>query len=335
MKLVCSGNKISVLSFIILCSCASIIFTGCQTTKLNNEAVKLAAELPIADVHMHAYSWVSPAEAKDRMDKNGVRWAGFGHITKKDKNGRKVMEDYRRELGDRFIAWGGQSELNSIYFKYGIEAVEDVNNPLIQSMLREGEEDLREGRIKGFGEIFVNNSTTSKHPSFRRKFRADAPSIRALFGLVARYNSFLAFHMEPDKNSIAQLEHLLSSDLKGRIIWNHAGCYTQANTVRKLLSRHPNLYCDLSFRYPPVANSKVVSKNPNYQIFGGYGAPDPDWLKLIEEFPDRFMIGTDTYSRYRYDLSIKEVREKLLPYLSITTSRKVAYENAQRLFGLK
>jgi hypothetical protein len=99
------------------------------------------------------------------------------------------------------------------------------------------------------------------------------------------------------------------------------------------LQRNPNLFCEISVRYPPVLKRSWGSYDDR-KIFDSKGVKS-DWLKLIEDYPDRFMIGTDTDSGSVYDEAIKTVRGGLLPYLRPATARMVAHENAQRLFGLK
>ena len=47
------------------------------------------------------------------------------------------------------------------------------------------------------------------------------------------------------------------------------------------------------------------------------------------------MIGTDIKDDTTYDKAIKVVRTGLLSHLRPETARKVAHENAQRLFDLK
>ena len=307
-----------------------LVSVGCAPAKVNPEAVKLAQELPIADLHLHPRHDIPPTEIKDRMDANGVRWAGAGTIGE-----RSVTLAHSNALGERFIAFAGQGELNRAYFDGGVGGTEDVNNAAVQNLLQSAEEDLRAGRIKGIGEIFVNNSRSNPNPSFRRKFRADAPSMRALYQLVAKYSGFLTFHMESDSDSVGQLERLLESDRKGRILLNHCGVGASAAQVRPLFEMHPNVFCELSGRYPPVLSSQAINRFPEREIFNNWRGPDAGWLQLIEGHPDRFMIGTDANSRSEYDGAIKAVREGLLPYLRPATARKVAYENAQRLFGLK
>lgn len=308
----------------------ALAFGGCQTAKVNLETAKLAPELPIADLHLHPDPDLSPSAIKDAMDSNGVRWAGAGA----KRGPRSTWVAVSEALGGRFIPFAGQAELNRAFFQGGVAAMEDAENPIIRALLREAEDDLKAGRIKGIGEIFVNNSRSSPSPAFRRNARADALSIRRLYQLVAEHGGFLTFHMHADRDNVDQMERLLASDRRGRILWNHCGVDTDADEVRPLLARHPNLFCELAFRYPPVLPGHVAGRDPKREIFSSAG-PNPAWVRLLEEFPDRFMIGTDAENRGKYDEAIRTVRTGLLPYLRPATARKVAYENAQHLFGSK
>ena len=95
-----------------------------------------------------------------------------------------------------------------------------------------------------------------------------------------------------------------------------------------MLDKHSNLFCELSFRYLPV------SKHPSYDIFSSSGISS-SWRELMEDHSDRLMIGTDAHSDKQFVGAIKTVRKGLLPNLKPDTARKIAYQNAQRLFKLK
>lgn len=311
--------------------------------KPHQESQELAREVPIADLHFHPRTRIKPSEARQWMDKNGVRWAGGGATSKaallaaKGKSGKPAEENerilwqsYKEYLGDRFIAFAGQSEMIHAYAEGGTEAIEDVNNPRFQKLITEAERDLEAGIVKGIGEMFVNNKRSTKIKNFRRKSRADAPTIVMLFDLVSRYDSTLTIHMDSDSDSLDQLSKLLQTNLSGRLLWNHCGMYIEPSELKSFLSRYPNLYCELAYRYPPM-NGK---KRRHINVFDGSG-PKEDWLMLIEEFPDRFMIGTDAKDEKTYSESIDNVRKGLFPYLKPDTLRKVAYENAKRIFVLQ
>ena len=63
--------------------------------------------------------------------------------------------------------------------------------------------------------------------------------------------------------------------------------------------------------------------------------PTGTWAEVIEQFPDRFMIGTDTTNRGEYAEAIRVARMGLLRHLTPETARLVAFKNAQRLFELE
>lgn len=299
---------------------------GCAAVAVDPESARLAPQLPIADLHFHPDPPVSTAEARDRMDRNGVRWAGGGVINAE----RSLWELYARDLGPRFIPFSGQSELNRVYREGGIAAMEDADHPAIRGLLAAAEDDLRTGRAKGIGTIFANNTRGHPDPGFRRKARTDAPSIRLLYAVAAKYEAVVMMQMVPDADSVEGFERLLASDRRAKVLWTQCGTDSTPDEVRPLFRRHPNLYCELSWRYPPVVPPHLAFRN----IFDERG-PKPAWLELIEEFPDRFLIGNDAHVRSQYDRATEVVRTGLLPYLRPATARMVAYENAQRLFGLK
>ena len=283
----------------------------------------------IADVHMHPHPENHPIDQLTWMNRNGVKWAGLGEI----KGGRDLREKYRQAMGKRFIPFGGQSALNSIYIKHGIEGLEDLDNWMFKSLMNELEEDFASGKLKGIGELFGNNSKTNPKPKVRRKTRIDAPTYRAMLDLVAKYGGAMSIHVQMDKDSIEQLEILADHNPNGNIIWAHCGNNNYAKEARGVLLRHNNIYCDLAARHAPKLKDKVIRKRPHSEIFTSQNL-DNSWRELIEEMPDRFMVGTDTKTEEHYDRGIENIRNGLLSNLSQDTAEKVAYKNAQKLLNL-
>ncbi|WP_347422786.1 amidohydrolase family protein, partial [Candidatus Thioglobus sp.] len=283
----------------------------------------------IADVHMHPHPDNHPIDQLTWMNRNGVKWAGQGEI----KGGRVIREKYRQAMGNRFIPFGGQSALNKIYFKHGVNGLEDANNWMFKSLMNELEEDFASGKLKGIGEVMGNNSKTNPNPRVRRKTRIDAPTYLAMLDLVARYGGAMTMHVQMDEDSIEQLEVLADYNTGGNIIWAHCGNNSYAKDVRGVLQRHKNIYCDLSARHAPKLKGKVIRKRPHSEIFTP-DSLDDSWKELIEEMPGRFMVGTDTKTEEHYDSGIENIRNGLLSNLSKETAEKVAYKNAQRLLDL-
>lgn len=62
-----------------------------------------------------------------------------------------------------------------------------------------------------------------------------------------------------------------------------------------------------------------------------------DWRQLILKYPDRFLVGSDTWINQRwqsYDDLMKGYR-LWLGDLPASVARRVAWDNAAHLFGLK
>jgi predicted TIM-barrel fold metal-dependent hydrolase len=64
------------------------------------------------------------------------------------------------------------------------------------------------------------------------------------------------------------------------------------------------------------------------------GIIDADWRRVIERFPDRFMIGSDTWanSQWAEYRDLITINRKWLGQFSRSIAESVAYKNAERLF---
>ncbi len=283
----------------------------------------------IADVHMHPHPANHPVDVLTWMNRNGVKWAGLGSLG----GGRKVREFYAEIMGYRYISFGGQDQLNRIYSEGGSEALEDSENPKFKAMMEMLKRDFEAGKLKGIGEIFANSNTTSKF-WMGRKMKIDAPTNRAIFDLATKFGGVLNMHMQWDSDSVEQLQALAASNPSGKIIMAHCGSNTTANNIREIMWKHQNIFCDLSARHPPKLSPKLMEKKPEQVVFTESGLSD-SWRELIEEMPDRFMVGTDTESEDDYDGGIGTIRSGLLANLKPETAEKVAYKNAQQLLRLQ
>ncbi len=246
--------------------------------KVNPDSARIASTISLADLHLHPDLTISPSQALTEMDRNGVQWAGGGVVTwPNNMEGRRdVWETFSRELGERFIPFAGQSELNHAFKLGGNRAIADAENPVVKAFLKELEKDLETGRVKGVGTVFINNLNTDDRPEFRRRIPGNATAVKAIFALVAGYGSVMRVHIQQNAKSIAEFESVMSSDRRGRVLWNQCGSTTTAAQGRGLLKRHSNLFFEKSRRLPPRARS---DKTPP-QIFYPAGPADPPVLTL-------------------------------------------------------
>jgi predicted TIM-barrel fold metal-dependent hydrolase len=127
-----------------------------------------------------------------------------------------------------------------------------------------------------------------------------------------------AWREQPDY--INEIESAVRAHPNTRIIWAHAGISRRivianhTDILRRMLGQYPNLTIDLSW---------VIFEQ---EIAPG-GTLDRRWASLIEEYPGRFVIGSDTvgvFDQYQQTLQRYYV---LLDALQPGTARKVAHDN--------
>ena len=288
---------------------------------------KLAMEVPIADMHMHLHMMMTPDDLLARMDRNNVRWGGgVGPIMPGVSADRFIQL-----LGKRYVPAGAQPELMAIYTRGGTAEMVDPQSASFQSLQAGIQQAFEEKKIQGIGELILNNRYSHPSPPFRRKVPIDAPTFKALFELADKHGGFVQIHMEDDGDSIDGLENLLKQHARVPVVLSHCMARASARSARALLRKNANLYCELSARSSALLVAPVLHQ---YRIHDAERA-DSSWVTLMEEMPDRFMLGSDdTGFGVSYDTIISTMRTGLLPHLSEATLKKVAYENAQRVFKL-
>jgi predicted TIM-barrel fold metal-dependent hydrolase len=238
-----------------------------------------------------------------------------------------VALKFAEQYPGRFIPFGGNEPIREFIKREG-ERAYTLQNPGVVGYLGRLEGALRNGQFKGIGELVVNSTySRSDKPS---KYPADSPLMQRLWALSASYGIPLSAHMDATSDSIAQMERLLASDRRGIWIWAHTGWSADSSPtlLRRLLREHPNLFCELSGR---ESIRRIYRGDP---INEG-GTLKPSWRTLLEEFPDRFVIGTDidpaTLETYTEGIGYWR---GILTQLSPTTAAKLAHENAERLLKL-
>ena len=146
----------------------------------------------------------------------------------------------------------------------------------------------------------------------------DEELLRKITHIAKERNLYI--HVHSGKEPVDHL-YALEPDLK--IIWAHAGMTEPAETVESMMERYSTLYADTSYR--------------EYDIMNADGVIDEDWRRVIERFPDRFMIGSDTWVNAQWDIyrELIEMNRRWLSRFSRPIAEKIAYKNAERLFGRK
>lgn len=158
---------------------------------------------------------------------------------------------------------------------------------------------LAKHRYAGIGEFHVYGAD------------ADLPVVRRMVQLARARGLFLQVHSDAEA-----VRRIFGQDPEARVLWAHAGFDTPEN-IRALLQGHTTLWCDLSFRVELATDGRL----------------DAAWRGLFLDFPDRFMVGTDTYTPERWQEVADHARwaRRWLSALPTEVARQIAYRNAETL----
>ncbi len=142
---------------------------------------------------------------------------------------------------------------------------------------------------------------------------ADLPVPRRMVELARQHKLFLHAHSDADA-----IERLFRQWPQARILWAHAG-FEPPEVVAEMLRKHRNLWADLAFRTD----------------HGSSGRVDEAWRGVFLRFPDRFMVGTDTFTpeRWHYVPGHAEWSRAWLSSLPREVAERIAWKNGEALFG--
>jgi hypothetical protein len=162
-------------------------------------------------------------------------------------------------------------------------------------------ERLKRGIYRGIGEFHLSASG------------AAAPTVKRFTELAADRDLFLQAHVDE-----VTIEKLLTLYPKTRFLWAHAGMSSAAATVGDLLARFPKLWVELALRTDVAPGGKL----------------DPEWRAVFVKYPDRFMVGTDTWitSRWEAMRGYHQDQQIWLAQLPRDVAEAIAWKNGERLF---
>ena len=169
-------------------------------------------------------------------------------------------------------------------------------DPSVVAMI---EERLAGNRYAGIGEFHIYGAD------------ADSPVMRRVVELAGANGIFLHAHADADA-----VDRLFAQDPDARILWAHSG-FAGPDEVRQMLERHDHLWADLAFRSEHGRDGKV----------------DPAWRQLFLDHPDRFMVGTDTFTpeRWYYVVDHADWSRAWMQDLPADVAEAIAWRNAQGL----
>ena len=136
---------------------------------------------------------------------------------------------------------------------------------------------------------------------------------RRMIELARQHNLLLHAHSDADA-----VDGIFAQWPEARVLWAHAG-FVDPDIVGPMLGKHANLWTDLAFRSEHAHDGRV----------------DDDWRSLFAAFPDRVMVGTDTFTpeRWHYVVEHADWTRQWLADLPPDLAEKIAWRNGEAMIG--
>jgi predicted TIM-barrel fold metal-dependent hydrolase len=178
---------------------------------------------------------------------------------------------------------------------------------------------------QGIGEVFLRHDELTAL-TYGPVPRATSNAFSRLLDLAATRNLSVLVHSDigpawlEQPEFLGEIESAVRTHPNTRVIWAHAGISRRividnhTDILRRMLGQYPNLTIDLSW---------VIFEQ---EIAPG-GVLDRRWVTLIEEYPNRFVIGSDTVGFFDQYKATLQRYYRLLDALKPDTARKVAHDN--------
>ncbi len=182
---------------------------------------------------------------------------------------------------------------------------------------------------QGIGEVFLRHDDLTAL-TFGEVPRGTSTAFGRLLDTAAAHDLPVLVHSNigpawrEESDYLDEFEFAVRFHPKTRIIWAHAGISRRivienhTEILKRMLRVYPNLTIDLSW---------VIFE----QEIAPQGTLDRRWVDLIEQFPERFVIGSDAVGFFDQYKSTMDRYNLLLHALKPETARRVAHDN---FFGL-
>jgi Tat protein secretion system quality control protein TatD with DNase activity len=298
-----------------------------------------SGQFPIVDAHAHiggSFKWTTIIEA---MDKNGVSkqivmaraYPGKddSDLPGDDQMVLKLAEAYP---GRFYPLVGMQRPLLTGAQKW-ITLDADI-----EALIRQTESKIASRKFFGIGEFIVRHWAYSPGIHAEQDNPIYSELMRRFSVLAAKYDVPMVIHMEGYPTLVDDFSRLIKENPGTRYVWAHNGGRSKAEVIRSLLSRFQNLFCDLGGMTNVTTGygSGWPRKEAFTSLIERDGVLFPEMKSLYEEFPDRFMVGTDVAhapAMRFYEGRVRRFRE-LLEQLGPEARAKIGEQNALRIFKL-
>ncbi|GMA99565.1 amidohydrolase family protein [Pelosinus sp. IPA-1] len=300
---------------------------------------------PIADAHLHYVDFTQNTEGVDKlincMDSAGVTdCAMFGlPVTKiwgeyESKQPSSSMDAETRMYFDGKTDYIIASAYLNAHpdhqkrlhpFICGINGLDKNSLDHVKRLIQ-----TYPGIWKGIGELFAYHDSIS-YMTAGDIPRPDSSAFMEIYDFAGRYGMPVLIHSNitsgknPNPIYLERVMQAVKLNPQTNFIWAHIGI-SNTNNI-------PNLYKIISRELKENSNLNVDISWVIYDKHIRYGNKiKKDWVSVIEEHPDRFIIGTDVVGKFesRYVNAIKKY-DILLEQLTSETTYNICYGNFMKL----
>ncbi len=190
-----------------------------------------------------------------------------------------------------------------------------------------------EGLFEGYGEIaFYYGEQKNQNP--------DDKEFLDIYEMAGKHNLIVMMH--PDTQQESNVENAVRQNPNVKFLLHG---WEIENSVTNILSKYPNTYYSIDAILirlprsgPPLytTNNKEEFKLKFTQDYDTMlNNAVNDWKSKIEQYPDRFMWGTDRGDEWHYDeevsVLLEEFARDFIAKLDPSVQEKFAYKNAEKL----
>lgn len=166
------------------------------------------------------------------------------------------------------------------------------------------EAELARAPYQGIGEFHLHGAD------------AQGAQVRRIAEIAASRGLWL--HAHSDATAV---EALYAHDKRVKVIWAHTGFSAPVEQVERMLKAYPTLMAELSYRGGITTGGQLT----------------PEWRRLFTTYPERFLLGSDTWVNERwasYGTMMRDYRA-WLAQLPRDVAERIAFKNAERLFATR
>lgn len=193
------------------------------------------------------------------------------------------------------------------------------------------------GTVCGFGELATRmqpaldvDDTSALHNTLRLK----------IYELAAARAVPVLLHVDLATPEVIEAFARVAAAYPGMpLILAHAGRVAGPDAIERLLRLHSNIHIDLSNKLDPLlgwGNPPAPLGQASDTALDAQGALRPEWRRLLEAFPERFLFAMDANfaegsNRGNHILEMAEVAHKAFAPLSRNAHEAIAHGNLERL----